>query len=181
VAIVVLTSDRANADVATVLAEMKAAASDAKLRHFEIPVAIHLLRRFVLNEDAAAGTSSVAVGNGGGGDGSSSKGGGVSSDDDGFTVENGCLTQTNKLCRPQIRKRFEQQLQALFLRTVDDSFPPRFYILLPRGESFALNPHLLRWHSSHFKLLSIRIEDRATVHRVGGRRSCHHAPCWWQL
>lgn len=72
---------------AEILEEMKHAALEAQLRHFEIPLAIHVLVP------------------------------GQSDSDEAFTVENGGLTQTCKLCRPKLRARFETILQDLFLQT----------------------------------------------------------------
>lgn len=93
VAIIVTTAGAAAAkrkvDEAAVLTEMKAAAAESGLRHFEVPLAVKVLVP------------------------------GRSTDEDGFTVENGGLTQTCKLCRPKLRTRFETELQALFLETAD--------------------------------------------------------------
>ena len=37
----------------------------------------------------------------------------ISLSDSAFTAENGMMTQTNKLCRPAIRKKFAKQLETM--------------------------------------------------------------------
>jgi len=93
------------------LAEIKSAADKAGLRHFEVPLALRVL---VPSRSA---------------------------DEEAFTVENGGMTQTCKLCRPKLRARFEQVLQELFLETaeikatVDGTRTERFVILLRKALS----------------------------------------------
>lgn len=77
--VAVVVPSRTRASEASVIAELTAAAAQSSLRHFERPLAVHVLR----------------------------------SDEEGFTVANGGLTQTAKLCRWKLRARFASEIRDL--------------------------------------------------------------------
>ena len=102
------------------IAEMKAAGEKATLQHYEVPLAVHVLEY----DGKMNGGNHVGGGSGGEGKGGE-EGSGAGGKDGGssairaFTVDNGLLTQTSKLCRYKIGEAFKAELEGLYLRMAE--------------------------------------------------------------